>query len=47
MADVETACAGAAGNFLAPIEGLSSNAFKTVIDIDLVRPPFPLLPPGF
>lgn len=28
---------GAAGNFLAPIEGLSSNAFKTVIDIDLVR----------
>ncbi|WWC91640.1 uncharacterized protein L201_006586 [Kwoniella dendrophila CBS 6074] len=27
---------GAAGNFLAPIQGLSSNAFKTVIDIDLL-----------
>ncbi|KAJ3089280.1 hypothetical protein HK102_006777 [Quaeritorhiza haematococci] len=27
---------GAAGNFLAPIEGLSPNAFKTVIDIDLI-----------
>mgnify|MGYP002380626894 CR=1 FL=1 len=26
---------GAAGNFLCPIEGMSSNAFKTVIDIDL------------
>lgn len=26
--------AGAAGNFLAPISGLSSNAFKTVLDID-------------
>lgn len=28
--------AGAAGNFLAPIAQLSSNAFKTVIDIDLI-----------
>lgn len=27
--------AGAAGNFLAPISQLSSNAFKTVIDIDV------------
>lgn len=27
---------GAAGNFLAPIESLSENAFKTVINIDLV-----------
>ncbi|GHJ84908.1 hypothetical protein NliqN6_1310 [Naganishia liquefaciens] len=27
---------GAAGNFLAPIEGLSENAFKTVVDIDLL-----------
>lgn len=27
---------GAAGNFLAPAESLSSNAFKTVIDIDLL-----------
>ncbi|KAJ9095690.1 hypothetical protein QFC21_005562 [Naganishia friedmannii] len=29
---------GAAGNFLSPIEGLSENAFKTVVDIDLVSP---------
>lgn len=27
---------GAAGNFLAPISGLSENAFKTVVDIDLL-----------
>ncbi|WWC71965.1 uncharacterized protein I206_105924 [Kwoniella pini CBS 10737] len=27
---------GAAGNFLAPISSLSTNAFKTVIDIDLL-----------
>ncbi len=27
---------GAAGNFLAPMEKLSSNGFKTVVDIDLV-----------
>lgn len=26
---------GAAGNFLAPVNGMSSNAFRTVIDIDL------------
>ena len=28
--------AGATGNFLAPIEGLSANAFKSVVDIDLL-----------
>ncbi|KAH7187505.1 oxidoreductase [Fusarium oxysporum] len=28
--------AGAAGNFLAPIDGLSANAFKSVVDIDLL-----------
>ena len=27
---------GAAGNFMAPLEGLSSNAFRTVLEIDLV-----------
>ena len=27
---------GAAGNFMAPIEGLSSNAFRTVVEIDLL-----------
>lgn len=32
---------GAAGNFLAPIGGLSENAFRTVISIDLVRPATP------
>lgn len=28
--------AGAAGNFLAPITQISSNAFKSVIDIDVL-----------
>jgi 2,4-dienoyl-CoA reductase [(3E)-enoyl-CoA-producing], peroxisomal len=28
--------AGAAGNFLAPLDQLSANAFKTVIDIDVI-----------
>lgn len=27
---------GAAGNFLAPISGLSENAFRTVVEIDTV-----------
>lgn len=27
---------GAAGNFLAPIDGLSENGFRTVIEIDTV-----------
>lgn len=31
-----TRSAGAAGNFLAPISQLSSNAFKAVIDIDVL-----------
>ena len=31
-----TTSIGAAGNFLAPISNMSPNAFKTVIDIDLV-----------
>jgi len=31
-----TSRAGAAGNFLAPISQLSANAFKTVVDIDLI-----------
>lgn len=32
----EFTSAGAAGNFLAPITGLSANAFKSVIDIDVL-----------
>jgi hypothetical protein len=28
---------GAAGNFLAPISGMSENAFKTVMEIDTVN----------
>jgi peroxisomal 2,4-dienoyl-CoA reductase len=27
---------GAAGNFIAPIESLSSNAFRTVVNIDII-----------
>ncbi|KAK5071609.1 peroxisomal 2 4-dienoyl-CoA reductase sps19 [Lithohypha guttulata] len=33
---IDFCIAGAAGNFLAPMSQLSSNAFKTVIDIDLI-----------
>ncbi|KAH7023142.1 hypothetical protein EDB80DRAFT_745264 [Ilyonectria destructans] len=33
---IDFVIAGAAGNFIAPIEGLSSNAFKTVMDIDVL-----------
>ncbi|KAM5355744.1 hypothetical protein ACJ41O_002390 [Fusarium nematophilum] len=33
---IDLVIAGAAGNFIAPIEGLSSNAFKTVMDIDVL-----------
>lgn len=29
---------GAAGNFLAPIDGMSENAFRTVLEIDTVSP---------
>ena len=34
--DIHCVIAGAAGNFLSPIVGLSSKGFQTVIDIDLV-----------
>lgn len=44
FADSWTSSAGAAGNFIAPISGLSANAFKTVLDIDTIgsvgRPSF-------
>lgn len=33
---IDVVVSGAAGNFLAPAEKLSANAFKTVIDIDLL-----------
>ncbi|KAL3423712.1 short chain dehydrogenase [Phlyctema vagabunda] len=33
---IDYVIAGAAGNFISPISGLSANAFKTVIDIDLL-----------
>ncbi|KAK0534483.1 peroxisomal 2 4-dienoyl-CoA reductase sps19 [Tilletia horrida] len=33
---IDFVIAGAAGNFLAPIEGISSNGFRTVQEIDLV-----------
>lgn len=33
---IDFVIAGAAGNFLAPISGLSSNAVKTVMDIDVL-----------
>jgi NAD(P)-dependent dehydrogenase (short-subunit alcohol dehydrogenase family) len=33
---IDIVLSGAAGNFLAPALGLSSNAFKTVMDIDLL-----------
>jgi len=33
---IDTVIAGAAGNFLAPAESLSSNGFRTVVEIDLV-----------
>ncbi|TID00093.1 Peroxisomal 2,4-dienoyl-CoA reductase SPS19 [Colletotrichum higginsianum] len=33
---IDFVIAGAAGNFLSPIEGLSTNAFKSVVDIDLL-----------
>lgn len=32
----ERSSAGAAGNFLATVENLSVNAFKSVVDIDLI-----------
>ena len=33
---IDIVISGAAGNFLAPVVGMSSNAFKTVVDIDLI-----------
>jgi peroxisomal 2,4-dienoyl-CoA reductase len=36
LGSIDFVIAGAAGNFLAPINALSANAFKTVIDIDLL-----------
>lgn len=36
MANISLFSAGAAGNFLAPLHSLSMNAFKSVIDIDIL-----------
>jgi len=36
LGSIDFVIAGAAGNFLAPINALSPNAFKSVIDIDLI-----------
>ena len=36
LGGIDIAIAGAAGNFLAPLTQLSSNAFKTVMDIDVL-----------
>ncbi|KAI9737806.1 MAG: hypothetical protein M1834_009175 [Cirrosporium novae-zelandiae] len=36
LGGIDLVIAGAAGNFLSPLSGLSANAFKSVIDIDLL-----------
>ncbi|CAJ0552459.1 Ff.00g064380.m01.CDS01 [Fusarium sp. VM40] len=36
LGGIDYVIVGAAGNFLAPIESLSSNAFRTVVNIDLI-----------
>lgn len=36
MGAIDVVISGAAGNFLAPVVGMSSNAFRTVVDIDLI-----------
>lgn len=36
LGEIDFVISGAAGNFLAPVLGMSANAFKTVIDIDLI-----------
>lgn len=36
LGGIDFVIAGAAGNFLAPIRGLSANAFKSVMDIDVL-----------
>jgi NAD(P)-dependent dehydrogenase (short-subunit alcohol dehydrogenase family) len=33
---IDVVISGAAGNFLSPVVGMSANAFKTVVDIDLL-----------
>lgn len=34
--EIDIVISGAAGNFLAPATGMSANAFRTVVDIDLI-----------
>ena len=34
--EIDVLVSGAAGNFLAPATGMSANAFRTVVDIDLI-----------
>ena len=34
--EIDIVISGAAGNFLAPAAGMSANAFRTVVDIDLI-----------
>ena len=36
LGPIDVIVSGAAGNFVAPALGMSSNAFKTVVDIDLI-----------
>ncbi|MGH7004347.1 MAG: SDR family oxidoreductase, partial [Alphaproteobacteria bacterium] len=36
LGPIDVLISGAAGNFVAPALGMSSNAFKTVVDIDLI-----------
>lgn len=36
LGPIDIVVSGAAGNFLAPVTGLSSNGFRTVVDIDLI-----------
>tara|TARA_B110001454_G_scaffold94610_1_gene89938 strand:- start:2864 stop:3664 length:801 start_codon:yes stop_codon:yes gene_type:complete len=36
FSEIDVVVSGAAGNFLAPAAGMSGNAFKTVVDIDLI-----------
>ncbi|KAH6606422.1 hypothetical protein Trco_005575 [Trichoderma cornu-damae] len=36
LGGIDFVIAGAAGNFVTPIDGMSSNAFKTVMDIDVL-----------
>jgi NAD(P)-dependent dehydrogenase (short-subunit alcohol dehydrogenase family) len=36
LGKIDIVLSGAAGNFLAPVLGMSANAFKTVVDIDLL-----------